>query len=228
MFELNFRNERYLPFGFAGAVSRWRIELPQDNNQFDSKPSPTPCSTSTTPPGKCGEVLRRAANEVAQCKLPAAGDTVLRRGARHARALAGPAGAPPHRRRRLPTRDTALRLSRGIFPFLPGKQAIRVERIELFFEAGRAVPSDHHVVRIHEPHDDGDCPPREVHCIASADCPTLYHGTIDTGGLPSIGAHDKLGRHGLGGLELPRTVKYIENIYLLCSYTIGFARSDGR
>jgi hypothetical protein len=73
MFELNFRDERYLPFGFAGAVSRWRIELPQDNNQFDLETVSDPCSTSTTPPGKGGEVLRRAANEVAQCKLPAAG-----------------------------------------------------------------------------------------------------------------------------------------------------------
>lgn len=35
MFELNFRDERYLPFEGAGAVSRWRIELSQDSNDFD-------------------------------------------------------------------------------------------------------------------------------------------------------------------------------------------------
>jgi hypothetical protein len=35
MFELNFRDERYLPFEGAGAVSRWRIELPKDCNAFD-------------------------------------------------------------------------------------------------------------------------------------------------------------------------------------------------
>ena len=29
------QEERYLPFEFMGAVSRWRIELPQENNQFD-------------------------------------------------------------------------------------------------------------------------------------------------------------------------------------------------
>lgn len=28
LFELNFRDERYLPFEGAGAISRWRIELP--------------------------------------------------------------------------------------------------------------------------------------------------------------------------------------------------------
>jgi hypothetical protein len=35
MFELNFRDERYLPFEGAGVMSRWRIELPRDFRQFD-------------------------------------------------------------------------------------------------------------------------------------------------------------------------------------------------
>jgi peptidoglycan hydrolase-like protein with peptidoglycan-binding domain len=35
MFELNFRDERYLPFEGAGAISRWRIELPIETNRFD-------------------------------------------------------------------------------------------------------------------------------------------------------------------------------------------------
>ncbi len=35
MFELNFRDERYLPFEGAGAVSEWRIELDKDCNHFD-------------------------------------------------------------------------------------------------------------------------------------------------------------------------------------------------
>ncbi|ODA39373.1 hypothetical protein [Desulfosporosinus sp. BG] len=35
MFELNFRDERYLPFEGGGAISRWRIDLPKDCNAFD-------------------------------------------------------------------------------------------------------------------------------------------------------------------------------------------------
>lgn len=35
MFELNFRDERYLPFEGAGAISRWRIDLPTETNAFD-------------------------------------------------------------------------------------------------------------------------------------------------------------------------------------------------
>jgi hypothetical protein len=35
MFELNFRDERYLPFEGAGVISTWRIEMPQETNAFD-------------------------------------------------------------------------------------------------------------------------------------------------------------------------------------------------
>jgi peptidoglycan hydrolase-like protein with peptidoglycan-binding domain len=35
LFELNFRDERYLPFEGAGAISEWRLELPKEFRQFD-------------------------------------------------------------------------------------------------------------------------------------------------------------------------------------------------
>ncbi|MEK6283554.1 MAG: neuraminidase-like domain-containing protein [Acidobacteriota bacterium] len=35
MFEVNFRDDRYLPFEGTGAISRWRIDLPRDCNAFD-------------------------------------------------------------------------------------------------------------------------------------------------------------------------------------------------
>jgi Tc toxin complex TcA C-terminal TcB-binding domain len=35
MFELNFRDDRYLPFEGAGVISQWLISLPQDCNAFD-------------------------------------------------------------------------------------------------------------------------------------------------------------------------------------------------
>jgi hypothetical protein len=35
LFELNFRDERYLPFEGAGAISEWQIELPKTTNAFD-------------------------------------------------------------------------------------------------------------------------------------------------------------------------------------------------
>src|SRR5258708_6064754 len=35
MFEVNLHDERYLPFEGRGAISRWRLELPQETNAFD-------------------------------------------------------------------------------------------------------------------------------------------------------------------------------------------------
>lgn len=35
VFELNFRDERYMPFEGAGAISKWRLELPNEFRQFD-------------------------------------------------------------------------------------------------------------------------------------------------------------------------------------------------
>ena len=35
VFELNFRDERYLPFEGCGAISTWRLELPKEVRQFD-------------------------------------------------------------------------------------------------------------------------------------------------------------------------------------------------
>jgi hypothetical protein len=35
LFETNMRDERYLPFEFEGAISKWKVEMPESNNLFD-------------------------------------------------------------------------------------------------------------------------------------------------------------------------------------------------
>jgi hypothetical protein len=35
MFELNFNDDRYLPFEGAGVISDWQIDMPEENNYFD-------------------------------------------------------------------------------------------------------------------------------------------------------------------------------------------------
>jgi hypothetical protein len=35
LFQLDFRDERYLPFEGTGAISRWQIQLPRESNHFD-------------------------------------------------------------------------------------------------------------------------------------------------------------------------------------------------
>lgn len=69
LFELNFRDERYLPFEFLGAVSRWRIELPLENNAFDFDTLSDVVLNLNYTAREGGAMLRRAASESAECRL---------------------------------------------------------------------------------------------------------------------------------------------------------------
>ena len=73
LFELSFRDERYLPFEFAGAVSRWRIELPLETNYFDFDTLSGVVLRLNYTAREGGEVLRAAGGADARCRLPGDG-----------------------------------------------------------------------------------------------------------------------------------------------------------
>jgi len=73
MFQLNFNDERYLPFEFLGAVSRWRIELPLDNNYFDFDSLSDVILHLNYTAREGGELMRHAARRDAQHHLPGDG-----------------------------------------------------------------------------------------------------------------------------------------------------------
>lgn len=66
VFELNFRDERYLPFEGAGAISRWRIDMPQDCNAFDFKTLSDVVLHLKYTAREGGEILRKAAKDAVQ------------------------------------------------------------------------------------------------------------------------------------------------------------------
>jgi hypothetical protein len=78
MFELNFNDERFLPFEGAGAVSEWTLSLPQENNQFDlaSVADVILHIRYTARPGEDSNLTQAAKNNVAAV-LPAAGLRLL-------------------------------------------------------------------------------------------------------------------------------------------------------
>jgi peptidoglycan hydrolase-like protein with peptidoglycan-binding domain len=70
MFELNFNDERYLPFEGAGVISDWGLSMPIENNYFDfGSLSDVVLHISYTSRGGGGQ-LAVAANEALQDKLP--------------------------------------------------------------------------------------------------------------------------------------------------------------
>ena len=194
MFELNFRDERYLPFEYHGAVSCWRIELPQENNFFDTDTITDVILHMNYTAREGGDLLGRAANEAARKWLPGACWTVF--DIRH-----DFAGAWEQFRSDRERRELVLKLNRTMFPFVPCAPEIRVDRLALLFEAP-CEPGERCVVP--------ECPcpedPRrdaytldvftsrwgheggheheerfneeDMTCVSSADCPELYYGVM--------------------------------------------------
>ena len=73
LFELNFHDERYLPFEFDGAIGRWQFELPAENNFYPMETLTDLCMLVNYTSREGGDPLRRAASEVAQKHLPGDG-----------------------------------------------------------------------------------------------------------------------------------------------------------
>src|SRR5262249_51712898 len=131
MFELNFRDERYLPFEFLGAISRWRIELPSENNFFDMDTLSDVILNLNYTAREGGEMLRRVANEVAQCHV--------RHGwslfdVRHEFPDAWQRFRNARRHQKKGERELTLELSRRLFPYLPCDREVIISRIALLFE----------------------------------------------------------------------------------------------
>lgn len=69
MFELNFRDERYLPFEGAGAISRWHIKLNKDLPQFDFSSMSDVIIHLNYTAREGGELLRSKAVEALNIKM---------------------------------------------------------------------------------------------------------------------------------------------------------------
>lgn len=235
LFELDFRDERYLPFEFAGAVSRWRIELPPENNRFDFDTLGDVVLHLNYTAREGGDVLRHAANCFAQRHLPGAGlrpfdirhdfpDDWYR------------LTSTNHGRQVLP-----LRLGREHFPFLTGNRDLRIVRQHLFVELAdpdhrgdlrvRFVTEhddhhrddhhrddhhrdDHH----HEDHYRHDEDRRhiehDVDCVASAEWPRLFHGVLDVPLEPLR----RRGDRKLGVFHFPKTHNRISRLWLVSEF----------
>ncbi len=137
LFELNFRDERYLPFEGAGAVSQWRIELPKLSNQFDFNTIADVVLHLKYTAREGGETLRTAAQETLSSS--SAGDLVRWFSMKHEfptewqRFL--------HSTETLTSQSVSLGLTPDHFPFqFPGK-TITINEAELFLKVSK--PNDY-------------------------------------------------------------------------------------
>lgn len=241
MFELNFRDERHLPFEFAGAASRWRIELPQESNWFDMDTLSDVILHMNYTAREGGHALTHAAREAAKHRLPDRGwrlfDVRFDMPDAWAR-LQRPLGE--HGGQQRAHRELDWRVERNLFPFIPGALEIEVDAIGLLFEAPslreRGCGSDpcscpdhredacHRIElawggpRMQAPQWRCDA---EFGCLESEDWAGLYHGIVH--------AQAAALRPAGFGLELrlrfPVSVHEIGRTYLLCHYTVKGAEA---
>jgi hypothetical protein len=226
LFELNFHDERYLPFEFQGAVSRWRIELPRENNYFPMDTLTDLIVHLNYTAREGGEMLRRAAGKAAATYLPGSGWVFfdVRYEFPDAWQLLEDGWADQHRKPKL-----ALRLDRKMFPYVPGLDEIVVDQIALVYDAEQQdepcgytgecncpvsqKPGAHFVVFNHrEP--TGRNGSHDLSCVGTDEWPDLYYGTLETQLGPIARDH----RRTEVEFEFPEHTGRIERVFLLCRY----------
>lgn len=241
LFQVNFQDERYLPFEYHGAASRWRVELPSENNYFDMDSLSDVVVNLEYTAREGGEALRRAAREASACDLPGAGWCLF--DLRHDFADAWELfhrertedrghhehshDDRSHHDRFHHDRSIPLRFSRSMFPFVPGDRELFIETMALLFErpehCGCECPEEcpccsdptaaHHELILRRRGEEE----RKFSCVVSDDLPLLYHGVVD--GLcvgPLAGRRER----EQVTLHFPDTVQRIDAAYLLCRYSL--------
>jgi hypothetical protein len=229
LFELSFHDDRYLPFEFQGAVSRWRIEMPQENNYFPMETLTDVMVNVNFTAREGGGMLRRAASEAARKHLPGSGWCFF--DVRHefpdAWQLLRSSSREKERGAKLD-----LRLDRKMFPFIPGGAELSITKMAILFsgfEPGGCEPpkveecpcpqEGKPACRVVEFTDgprssDGDSV--RVSCIASEDWPDLYYGILDThaGPLRMNSKRSEL------AFRFPEETGELERVFLLCRYEL--------
>ncbi len=150
LFELSFRDERYLPFEGAGAISTWRLEMPRNTNAFDFDTISDVILKLQFTAREGGQAFRQAAFAAATLPEPLAQQTA-------ASAMAAPAQQHLRRlfslRHEFPTewhgflspapgaeqQVISLALSQERFPYTYRGRAIALERVELFLKLKESV-----------------------------------------------------------------------------------------
>jgi hypothetical protein len=128
MFELNFRDERYLPFEGTGVISTWSIEMPKDCNAFDFDTISDVIIRLNYTARDGGELLRSAARRAVI--LPPQDNLLRFFSARHE----FPAGwhGLLHPRAEDDSQTIGLDLSPERFPFQFRGRGIEIGQVELF------------------------------------------------------------------------------------------------
>ncbi|MFE0458304.1 neuraminidase-like domain-containing protein [Kitasatospora sp. NPDC058965] len=222
LFELSFRDERYLPFEYSGAVSTWKLEIPPGNNDFDLDTLSDAILHVNYTAREGGPVLRRAAEAHALDHLPDAGERLIDVAREMPEEWAAFTGE--RRGRRLD-----LRLSRDFFACVTSGRAVRVRKLELFMESRQARPSTHVDVEF-EVAAGARCEPDAEYSftlVGGADRCGFQYGAVAVTAGPISGYQPEL----VGSFEFEEPVPEVTRVFVLVHYELtgcGSARPSGQ
>jgi hypothetical protein len=211
LFELLFRDERYLPFEYAGAVSTWKLEIPPENNDFDLDQLADAVMHINYTAREGGPVLRKAASAYARESLPDAGERLIDLSREMPEEWARFTGEAGYGR-------LDLRLSRDYFAGVTSGRAATVRKVEVFIESEHAAPSSHVDVEF-EVESSMRCEPDVEYMfqlVAGADWCGFYHGAVDVQVGPITSYEPKL----LGSFEFEEPVRDASRVFLLVHYEL--------
>lgn len=216
MFELNFKDERYLPFEYKGTVSRWRIELPLENNFFDMSTVADIVFHLNFTAREGGDLLRKAANECAQHHVP--GDGIRLFDVRQEM----PDTWHLFQNSSKKCRELPLKLNTQMFPYLPDNRKLWLNGFDIFFESDGCSCKDGMTVEFIIDPEFLDCVQVEndedgieIHCVESIELPGLYHGHLSLKKLPITSGETK----EYGHIEFPSDIAKVKNFYIAARYS---------
>jgi hypothetical protein len=230
LFEVNFRDERYLPFEFLGAVGRYRLELPPENNFFDLASVTDLVVHLRYTAREGGEVLRAAAAEAARSRLPDGGQRLIDVRMELPDVWQRFTGQPLPGPRRM-----ELPIERDLFPFLPGLPALRITRLLIFVSAPAAAtngirPSADQTIALTVARpagmQRGACmgPEQRVDCVASAEWPALLQGVAEVDITPAAAP----AAAPIVTLKVPAETGVVDDLFVVCVYEMKAPRGSRR
>lgn len=226
MFELNFNDDRYLPFEYAGAISCWRVELPRENNYFDMDSLGDVIMHLNYTAREGGELLRQAAQEITNEFSPGNGKRLI--DVKHE--------LPEewHQFMNCKEDDTnkelKMKFSQSMFPYLPCDKKISINCIDLVMEVSDEFQQEQfnidfipNIKVCSNLNSDSKSPDFTINCIAASDwkddCDfkNLYQGKID---VDKAGIILNGNKKEIGSLSVPKDVEGISNLYLIIKYGV--------
>jgi hypothetical protein len=215
LFQLNFQDERYLPFERAGAISRWRLSLPREFRPFDYDTISDVILHISYTARDGGDALRNVVTEHVSTRIDLWLDELAEQGAGLQRLVSLRREFPNELHRLIfppqgQDQATELRMSKRYFPYFLKDRELTVTRIELFLK-----PKDGETVAF------DDLSPQMNQNTGSA---FSIHQQV---GLPfshfavteALSTEGSIWRFDVASGSL--TADTIEDLYLLATYQVG-------